>query len=343
MSTQHLSLVGRLTINLASLNNEGSEGNSTQPRTATIVHDGQLHSVPVISGDMLKYWHAKHLAAIAVERGLPISDNSSMRNPNPNRIKSELNKSEWVSENMPSTEGKSGEIKKKERQPIEAELYKVVARDCVVTDAHGILLTEIAPSDAKGKNVFKASVAVPRTSRVQTGFMVAVPEVSAIRHYFHAKYVTERSGDSAREGGSNEGQNIFTRPATSADFAVVITVDLGGLGFDDAANEYVIDETAQTTRKRAVLDALSYTLMNQPGANTSQQFPHIMGFNGAIVTSESRLPAPTVSPIQDDYLTTLGQLVDSTNQMVDQDFLELHAVESIADAVKKLTSVGKSY
>ena len=50
----HLSLVGRLTLNLASLNNEGTEGNAIQPRTATVVLDGKLHSVPVISGDMLK-------------------------------------------------------------------------------------------------------------------------------------------------------------------------------------------------------------------------------------------------------------------------------------------------
>ena len=135
----------------------------------------------------------------------------------------------------------------------------------------------------------------------------------------------------------------FTRPATSADFAVVITVDLGGLGFNDTANEYVIGEADQTARKRAVLDALSYTLMNQPGANTSQQFPHIMDFQGAIVTSDSRLPAPTVSPIQDDYLNTLQQLVNSTNEMVETDFLQLHAINSIAEAVGKLNSVGKSY
>ena len=343
MSINHLSLVGRLTLNLASLNNEGSEGNATQPRAATIVLDGQLYSVPVISGDMLKYWHASHLSAIAQDRGLPLSQNSAQRNPNPNRIKSELSSQEWVNANMAKTSKLNGEIKGEKRKPIEEELYQVVARDCAVTDAHGILVTELNTVNKKTKEGVKATVAIARTSRVQVGFMTGVPDLSATRHYFHAKFVTERTGDAAREGSGNEGQNIFTRPATSADYAIVITVDLAGLGFDDAGNDYVIPESDRTARKRAVLDALSYTLMNQPGANASQQFPHVMGFKGAIVTSENRLPAPTVSPIKSDYLEQLNRLVDSTNNMVDENHLTMHRVESIADAVDKLSEIGKSY
>ena len=41
-STKHLALVGRLTLNMASLNNEGTEGNAIQPRTATVVEDGAV-------------------------------------------------------------------------------------------------------------------------------------------------------------------------------------------------------------------------------------------------------------------------------------------------------------
>jgi CRISPR-associated protein Cst2 len=339
---KNISLVGRLTINLASLNNEGSEGNATQNRTATVVVDGQLYTVPVISGDMLKYWHAKHLGTLASERGLPLSRNSNMREANPNRFKSEINDPEWVAKNMPETATMSGKISGTARQPIEVALYREIAKACTVTDAHGLLVTDISPQGEKDeKSVFNASVAVARTSRVQVGFMTGIPEINETKHYFHAKYVKERSGNTSRDGGSNEGQNIFTRPATSAEFAIVVNIDLQGIGFDDSANKYVISETERAERQKAVLDALSYTLMNQPGANASQQFPHIMGFSGAIVSSTSRLPAPTMSPIQKDYLDQLTNVVKFANEMTAGNAITLFRTEKIADAIEELNRIGR--
>ncbi len=339
---KNISLVGRITINLASLNNEGSEGNATQNRSATVVVDGQLYTVPVISGDMLKYWHAKHLGTLASERGLPLSRNSDLREPNPNRFKSEINDPAWVVTNMPETAGMSGKISGTTRQPIEAALYREIAKACTVTDAHGLLVTDIAPQGSQdNKPVFSASVAVARTSRVQVGFMTGVPEINETKHYFHAKYVKERTGNASRDGGSNEGQNIFTRPATSAEFAIVVNIDLQGIGFDDSANEYVISETARAERQKAVLDALSYTLMNQPGANASQQFPHVMGFKGAIVSSTSRLPAPTISPIQENYEAHLSAVVKVANEMTEGTPITSTKVESIAEAIAELNRIGK--
>lgn len=341
-SIKNISLVGRITINLASLNNEGSEGNATQNRTATVVVNGQLYTVPVISGDMLKYWHAKHLGTLASERGLPLSRNSDLREANPNRFKSEINDPAWVAENMPETASLSGKIAGKARQPIEAALYREIAKACTVTDAHGLLVTDIAPQGEKDeKSVFNASVAVARTSRVQVGFMTGVPEINETKHYFHAKYVKERSGNSSRDGGSNEGQNIFTRPATSAEFAIVVNIDLQGIGFDDSANTYVIAEADRAERQKAVLDALSYTLMNQPGANASQQFPHVMSFKGAIVSSTSRLPAPTISPILEEYRNSLADLVKVANEMTVDTPITITEIGSIAEAVKELNRIGK--
>jgi len=334
-SIKNISLVGRITINLASLNNEGSEGNATQNRTATVVVNGQLYTVPVISGDMLKYWHAKHLGALAGERGLPLSHNAQQREPNPNRFKSELNNSEWVKRNLP--EAASAKDLKKNKQLIEDGLYREIAKSCTVTDAHGLLVTEFSHPDEKAK----IGVAVARTSRVQVGFMTGVPEINETQHYFHAKYVKERSGNAAREGGSNEGQNIFTRPATSAEFAIVVNIDLQGIGFDDSANKYVISESERAERQKAVLDALSYTLMNQPGANASQQFPHIMGFKGSIVRSTSRLPAPTISPINESYQENLADVVKVANEMTDGTPITVTGIDSIAEAIAELNQIGK--
>jgi CRISPR-associated protein Cst2 len=337
----HLSLVGRLTLNLASLNNEGTEGNAIQPRTATVVLDGKLHSVPVISGDMLKHWHAKHLSAIAQERGLPLSRNADRRNPNPNRIKSELADYDWVTKHVPAVNSWRGTVKGVERDKLERALYSLVASECVVTDAHGLLITEVSPQKADADtSVFTAAVAVARTSRVQVGFMTGVPRQSMTEHYFHAKYVSSRTGIQSRETASGEGQNIFTRPATSAAFAIVVAIDLAGLGFDDAENEYALkSEGDRRKRKQAVIDALSYTLMNQPGANSSQQFPHVMDFEGAIVTSSTNCPAPTVSAMKDDYRETLQKLSANINKMNGNDAVVVKTIESLDQAVDVLTTL----
>jgi CRISPR-associated protein Cst2 len=340
----HLTLVGRLTLNLASLNNEGTEGNAVQPRTATVVQDEKLYSVPVISGDMLKHWHAKHLSAIAQERSLPLSRNADRRNPNPNRIKSELADYQWVVDRVPAVEGWSGPIRGAERNKLEQALYGLVASECVVTDAHGLLITEVSPQkDGEDKNVFSASVAVARTSRIQVGFMTGIPRHSMTEHYFHAKYVSTRTGIQSRETASGEGQNIFTRPATSAVFAIVVAIDLAGLGFDDARNEYAVKlEGDRRKRKRAVVDALSYTLMHQPGANTSQQFPHVMDFEGSIVTSTSYCPAPSVSPMKDGYQEMLSRLATNINRMNGNDAISVKSVASLDEAVTALTDLSIS-
>jgi CRISPR-associated protein Cst2 len=348
--TKNFTLVGRLTLNLASLNNEGTEGNAIQPRTATVVDDGKLYTVPVISGDMLKHWHAVHLSKIARDRGLALCENARRRKIDPNRIKGELADIEWVHKNIieslnTSEEWDSSDWKWEGKisddaqdNALEEKLYELVASMCTVTDAHGLLITEVAPGPGKN-GVFNTSVAVARTGRVQVGFMAGVPKKSTTKHFFHAKYATKRKGIQSRETSTGEGQNIFTRPATSAEFAIVATIDLDGIGFDDAANEHVVDKKKRTARKKAVIDALSYTLMNQPGANSSQQFPHVTGFEGAVVTSKTNCPAPSVSPMKENYLGTLQSLKSSINMMNGDEGISIEGVDTLEEAVETLTSL----
>jgi len=55
-----LSIATQATINLHSLNNEGSEGNQMQTRIVNVVDEsGRMHSVNAISGDMLKHIQAR--------------------------------------------------------------------------------------------------------------------------------------------------------------------------------------------------------------------------------------------------------------------------------------------
>ncbi|MGB9776387.1 MAG: DevR family CRISPR-associated autoregulator, partial [Anaerolineae bacterium] len=68
-----LSISGRLTLEMHSLNNEGGEGNQVVTRTVTLVDtDGSIHKVNAISGDMFKHIQAEHFYLLARERGLPL-------------------------------------------------------------------------------------------------------------------------------------------------------------------------------------------------------------------------------------------------------------------------------
>ena len=70
-SIASLSIAARAVLNMHSLNNEGGEGNQIQTRMVEIVgHDGNLHSVNAISGDMLKHVLMEHFYQQAVRRGL---------------------------------------------------------------------------------------------------------------------------------------------------------------------------------------------------------------------------------------------------------------------------------
>ena len=335
-STKHLALVGRLTLNMASLNNEGTEGNAIQPRTATVVEDGKLYTVPTISGDMLKYWHAKHLSEIAQDRDLPLCENVKRRSPDPNRLKGELADLDWIRDKIRAASDWSGSLSDEDTRHLEKELYRLVAFECVVTDAHGLLITEVSP-ESEDEDGFNASVAVQRTGRVQVGYMVGRPKTNATKHHIHAKYTKHRTGIRSRESSSGEGQNLFTRPATSAEYAIVATVDLHGIGFNDEANRYEVEGDDLRARRKASVDALSQTLMNQPGANSSQQFPHVMGFEGAIVTSESNCPAPTVSAMREGYRDTLDSLVKTSNQMSGDGSVEMAPIESLEETVEELS------
>ena len=335
-STKHLALVGRLTLNMASLNNEGTEGNAIQPRTATVVEDGKLYTVPTISGDMLKYWHAKHLSEIAQDRDLPLCENVKRRSPDPNRLKGELADLDWIRDKIEAVSDWSGSLSDEDTRHLEKELYRLVASECVVTDAHGLLITEVSP-ESEDEDGFNASVAVQRTGRVQVGYMVCRPKTNATKHHIHAKYTKHRTGIRSRESSSGEGQNLFTRPATSAEYAIVATVDLHGIGFNDEANRHEVEGDDLRARRKASVDALSQTLMNQPGANSSQQFPHVMGFEGAIVTSESNCPAPTVSAMREGYRDTLDSLVKTSNQMSGDGSVEMAPIESLEETVEELS------
>lgn len=314
-----LTIAGRWNVNLHNLNNEGTEGNFIQPRTVTVVKKSRdlgegdsrderpmLFAVNAISGDMMKHIHADYFRQIALDDGaaeadydgpLPLSRNSIVLDPN--RISTE---SEMV--RMLTDETSTN-----------AKIIDHVIEHCSLTDVHGILMT------AKKRML-------PRKSRVEFGWVVAVPQISQTEHFIHVKYAVENATKYKHEKDeTNEGQALFHRPASSAEYAFLAHIEADKIGLNDLTLDSPISEDARRVRVAAALRAMVQTLMHPYGAGRSQQAPHVGGFSGVVITSESRIPAATVSPLEDDYREQAKQIVEQMNRMGGK--LELTNVETL--------------
>jgi CRISPR-associated protein Cst2 len=271
-----VSISARATLDMHSLNNEGGEGNQIQTRMVNIVdQNGVLHNVNAISGDMYKHIQAEHLFHIARGNGnMPLSSGAAEFNAN--RINAD-----------------SGFISRTKEMSDAATLDEML-RICAVSDMEGILVTE-------------GNRSLPRKSVVEFGWVVGVPEHVETDSYFHVKYVNQDRSKSSESraaedmSGSNLGQSIFHRPASSGIYAVVCHLELARIGFNDITQQYAIDPTQRAIRARALLESVLYTFLKPTGAMRSSQAPHIVNVEGVVSISTGATPAPTVSPLKDKY------------------------------------------
>lgn len=285
-----LAISAQAVLDMHSLNNEGGEGNQIQTRMVNIVDkEGRLHSVNAISGDMFKHIQAEHFFRIGAGN-LPLC--AGCREFNANRISADPSYGSFLSEKN-------------------------------VTDAAGIdrLLETCALDDVAGNLITAGNRSLPRKSVVEFGWVVALPEASSTDSYFHVKYASERSGeqrkaDSAEAArGANLGQAIFHRPASSGVYAIVSTVELARVGFNDITQRYPVDAGQRLSRHKVLLESLLYTFLQPNGAMRSTQHPHMVDFSGVVSLSSQLVPAPTMSPLNPRYSEELDQIAGQLNRI----------------------------
>ena len=314
-SLYSLAISAQAVLDMHSLNNEGGEGNQIQTRMVNIVDkEGRLHSVNAISGDMFKHIQAEHFFRIGAG-DLPLC--AGCREFNANRISAD-------------------------------PAYEAYLSDKKITDAAGIdrLLEACALDDVAGNLITAGNRSLPRKSVVEFGWVVALPEASATDSYFHVKYASERSGeqrkaDSAEEArGANLGQAIFHRPASSGVYAIVSTVELARVGFNDITQRYPIGSEQRTARHKALLESMLYTFIQPNGAMRSTQHPHLVDFRGVVSLSSQLVPAPTLSPLNTSYLEELEQIAGQLNR-IRPGALTLRPFESLAEFTKIMSDVSQ--
>ena len=285
----NLSIAAKATLNLHSLNNEGGEGNQTQTRIVNIVsHDGRLHSVNAISGDMLKHIQAEHLYRISKESGLPLC--AACQIFDANRMSGDPEFQAWVSQ-------------KEKPTPVQ-----VVDRllTCTLDDIEGNLITA-------------GNLSVPRKSVVEFGWAVGIPEHVTTDQYFHVKYDPDRREIPTErvERSANLGQAIFHRPANSGQYAIVCNVEAHRIGYNDISQKSVLDGDERQARFAALLESLLYSFVQPMGAMRNTQNPHIVDVAGTLTYSTAAAPAPLVSPLNPDFVDQTKDIAASLNRIHD--------------------------
>jgi CRISPR-associated protein Cst2 len=285
-----ISICGEITLNLHSLNNEGSEGNQTLTRQLTVLDaNGKIETVNGISGDMFKHIHAMHMVNFAGENNLPLSSYS--KNGDPNRISAKEIKDYIDKEEKPNT--------------LQEHVIDSIVNICSICDAHGVLITDKVGDNTKSSNT-------PRKSTIEFGWIVGIPTKNRTESYIHTKLVADAGSKSSGEAG-NEGQNIFHRPANSGVYAFVCHIEVYRIGLNDISRKYPITEEERKGRYEAIIKSLLNSFLNPRGAMTSTQKPHITDFKGVVTTSNTLTPAPMISPLNSNYKAEVKTIVENLN------------------------------
>ncbi|MFQ3536820.1 MAG: DevR family CRISPR-associated autoregulator [Aggregatilineales bacterium] len=310
-----LTISARATLDLHSLNNEGTEGNQVQTRMVNVVDEhGAIHSVNAISGDMWKHIQAEHLTRLSIENGeVPLCAGCRMFDAN--RINADPEFQSLVRAKTPSN-----------------QLLDELLRRCIVDDIEGNLITA-------GSN------SLPRKSVVEFGWVVGLPDSVTTDSYFHVKYARQRDAesgaaarDAAEKEGSNLGQSIFHRPLSSGIYAVVAAIEPARIGFNDITQSYAIDDEQRQLRYQLLLESLLYTFINPRGAMRSTQHPHLVGFEGVIALSTAATPAPTVSPLQTNYRDEIMRVQQALEPMRPA-AVSLLPFETIGEFTEQITAL----
>jgi CRISPR-associated protein Cst2 len=300
-----------VTLDLHSLNNEGTEGNQQQTRMVHIIDQkGQRAVVNAISGDMYKRILVGHLVPLLEQEKQPLCEPAQRLDPD--RI---------------TADEKFQKAAEKHKGP-NSDLLTKVLTSCSLTDLAGVLYVDAS---------------LPRKSCIEFGWVVGLPAdgngspLTTTEQYFHVKYAADRGA--AAGGETTVGkQAIFHRPASSGIYALICNLDLYRIGLNDITRTHVVSKTDRQKRARALIHAVTATLVKPSGAQRNTQNPHMVACEGIIARSSSSLPAPTVSPLSDNYRDQMEALAGALNG-IQHGAIATSRFGNLAEGAKTLTEI----
>mgnify|MGYP000641303465 CR=1 FL=1 len=320
-----IAIVGRVTWNLHSLNNEGTIGNVTEPRTV-VLWDGT--KTDGVSGEMMKHIHAFWTWLQAKENNLPLCQACKELKPERANADRRLRQDEWQ-EVLRSP--------KNERPKV--AVNKAIAQ-CAICDLHGFLIAPRTEGE-EGQGRRRRSQedrfpAVHRTSVIEFGWIVGVPQKFHRDLHLHARHSQE---EQAREGDEKEvtAQMLYHRPTRSGVYAFVTLFQAWRIGLNEVNYTYALnDDNERKKRYELALTAYEWTFKRPDGAMTTTRLPHIEGAEGLVLVAKTAVPVPLLSPLRDDYRQQLKDLAQRQGVEV-HEFDELVKLTEILTKLRELT------
>lgn len=277
-----LSIAARVTLSAHALNNEGTRNNAQIARQINVVSGDDVEQTNAVSGDVLKHGFVDNLRSLALatlsagDTSLPLCDNC--KRGDPNRINEDAQFKQALNA-IPKADS--------------ARVVDEMVRRCVIDDLGGLLVTQ------GNRNA-------PRRSVVQFGWLLGIPNHVRTGNYTHVKLVPGAADEDTE--GSNRGQNLFTRPASSGQYAFVAQLAVHRIGYNDITAKPVLEDELRRRRAQAALEALYLTLAAPSGAQRNTQLPHLQGAWGAVSVSFGPMPPVLYSPLEASFTQHMEEI-----------------------------------
>ena len=325
MAIYEIAIIGRVIWDLHSLNNEGTVGNVTEPRTLMLADGKQTDG---ISGEMLKHIHAGYVWALE-------SDKSKF---------CEACKNFWPERADRSIKGKKN-----------AEEVVKAALDCEMCDVHGFLVQR--PATSRESTVeFGWAVGIPDVQRsIHVHSRVALHEArlavedqKEIGKWGNEKCSKEGCTSTPNDSplfkvkgkwyceehvpGAATPQMLYHRPTRSGVYGVVSVFQPWRIGLNNVNFNYDIDDNAERRhRYELVIKAYQAMFMRTEGAMTSTRLPHTEGFQGVVIISKSNFPVPVISPLRGNYISELKKIKENISEAA----LEIKEFKSLSEFIQE--------
>jgi CRISPR-associated protein Cst2 len=307
-----IAILARAKWNLHSLNNEGTIGNVTEPRTI-VLWDGT--KTDGVSGEMMKHIHAywTWLQAKAENLSLCLAC-QSFQPQRADAAPQGLNRND------------------------NAQAMNTAIKRCILCDLHGFLVQR--PTIHRQSVVeFGWIVGVPgkfnRDIHVHARHAAAERGVSAeaeVGEEVSEEQTQEQTAEGARRT-EVAPQMLYHRPTRSGVYALVTLFQPWRIGLNEVNYRYAWKSDEERTRRyQLALTAYEWTLKRPDGAMTTTRFPHIEGIEGIVLISRQAVPVPMLSPLREDYREKLETL--AKKQGVESE--EFDDLDGLVDILSKL-------
>jgi CRISPR-associated protein Cst2 len=322
-----VAIVGRITWNLHSLNNEGNVGNVIEPRTL-ILADGTL--TDGISGEMLKHIHAYCLWQLISEKTKNLC--SSCQEFNPERAD-------------------ANEQVRKTKKPEEAidEALK-----CIICDIHGFLVQK--PTVSREAAIeFGWAVGIPDKFFRETHTHIRHSPREAFLHIeeerkpnqwsrekCNNKNCTTSPADSPLYKVENKwycekhlpkkaAQMVYHRPTRSGIYGIISVFQPWRISLNDVTLKY-LSNIDRKTRYKLGLEAYIAMFLHPEGAMSTTRLPHTDEFKGVIIYTQTNFPVPVISPLKDSFINQINDISSKINAKVQ----EFDTLQKFIEEIRKL-------